>query len=264
MKKFYIHNGQTEQGPLTFNEIKTLNLKTDTPIWYEGLENWSKAGDIDELKDILNGHSTPPPFQKKTPPVNQPTTYTPEEPVENNNRTVLYIRLAIIIGAVISVWLIYQYNRTESIVHAQQIQLDEQAEKELERQRINEQLTQKNRNYRNNWFNYIQAGHGSYNYSVLGGITNLEIEVGNSTEYLLEEVIVNVSYIKDNGGIWKAESVILNNIPPNASKTVSAPNSERGTSVKVEITGITSKKMHFCYYPGKTGNNVDDPYFCRI
>lgn len=40
---------------------------------------------------------------------------------------------------------------------------------------------------------------------------------------MLNEVNVNVDYIKDNGEIFKSEIVTLNNIPAHQNKSASAP-----------------------------------------
>ena len=133
-----------------------------------------------------------------------------------------------------------------------------------ERNRINEELTIKNRNYRNNIEQYVGANTNRYSYNELGGISNLDIIITNNTEYLLDEVNVNVDYIKDNGGIYKSEIVTIYNIPAKQDKSVSAPESDRGTSVEAKIQTISSKKLHMCYdntFAPKAGEI--DPYFCK-
>jgi hypothetical protein len=74
MKKFYLHNGTEQQGPFDIDELKTKNINKDTPIWHEGLSEWTVADKIDELKDLLKT-TTPPPFaekQKIPPPITKP------------------------------------------------------------------------------------------------------------------------------------------------------------------------------------------------
>ena len=51
--KFYIHNGTEQQGPFTIEELKLQNVDLSTPIWYEGLNDWSTIGEIEELKKML-------------------------------------------------------------------------------------------------------------------------------------------------------------------------------------------------------------------
>lgn len=61
MKKYFLNDGTGQQGPFSLEELKTMNLKSDTPIWYDGLPSWTTAGALDELKDVIM--HTPPPFQ---------------------------------------------------------------------------------------------------------------------------------------------------------------------------------------------------------
>jgi hypothetical protein len=51
--KFYIHNVKEQQGPFTIEELKLQNIDLSTPIWYEGLNDWSTVGEIEELKNML-------------------------------------------------------------------------------------------------------------------------------------------------------------------------------------------------------------------
>lgn len=62
MRHYYIHDGQMEKGPFDFEELKSQSLGKETPVWYEGLESWAKAENLDELKEYFNKRSTPPPF----------------------------------------------------------------------------------------------------------------------------------------------------------------------------------------------------------
>ncbi len=48
---------------------------------------------------------------------------------------------------------------------------------------------------------------------------------------------------------------------PGTQQSEQAPNSDRGTSVELEISQAYSDKMNF-YYPSNSGNN-EDPYFYK-
>ena len=48
MRQYFFHNGQNQEGPLELVQLNSHNLKKDTPIWYEGLENWTTAGEIED------------------------------------------------------------------------------------------------------------------------------------------------------------------------------------------------------------------------
>jgi len=65
MKKYYLHNGKKQIGPFNISELKGKGIKLETEIWFEGIVDWTKAGDIDELKSLFL-QSNPPPIKKKT------------------------------------------------------------------------------------------------------------------------------------------------------------------------------------------------------
>ena len=61
MKKYFYSNGKEKQGPFSFEELKNENINKSTLIWYEGLEDWKPAGEIQELEEILQ--LIPPPIE---------------------------------------------------------------------------------------------------------------------------------------------------------------------------------------------------------
>ncbi len=60
MKKYFYSNTDEKHGPLSFDELKNENIKNDTMIWLEGLEDWTPASEIEEMKPILE--LKPPPI----------------------------------------------------------------------------------------------------------------------------------------------------------------------------------------------------------
>lgn len=77
MKKYYLHTGTEQLGPFDIEELKSKNIQKDTPIWYEGLTEWTTAEKIIDLKEVFNV-KTPPPFIKEQtpPPINKETENT--------------------------------------------------------------------------------------------------------------------------------------------------------------------------------------------
>ena len=68
MKKYYIHNGVEQLGPFDLEELKTKSINNDTPIWYEGIENWTSASKIVELKELFETKIPPPYNPSPSPP----------------------------------------------------------------------------------------------------------------------------------------------------------------------------------------------------
>jgi len=60
MKKYFYSNGEEKQGPFSFEEIKKENIKKETLVWFEGLEDWKPAEEIEEFEEIFQ--LIPPPL----------------------------------------------------------------------------------------------------------------------------------------------------------------------------------------------------------
>lgn len=63
--KYYIHEGTVQKGPYDLYELKGLAIRRDTPVWYEGLDKWTTAGEVEELKSLF---AAPPVFNSSNPP----------------------------------------------------------------------------------------------------------------------------------------------------------------------------------------------------
>lgn len=195
MTQYYFHDGQKEQGPFDIEQLKSKTLQKDTPIWYEGLESWTTVGEVDELKQLFASKPTPPPLIKSdpkattTPPkIEQPsygtTNYQDTFPTKKKSLLVpLVIGGILIVGALI-IWLLYQNNQNTTVIHDLQdsvsTQSSAEADKEAERQKINQANTLKNMNFRNKWESYIkvQNTEPTIDYT-LGGISAFTVYVSS-------------------------------------------------------------------------------------
>ena len=60
MEYYYVYKGE-KKGPFSLTEIYKKDIKEDTLIWYEGLNDWTKAIEISELKVMFKVDSPPIP-----------------------------------------------------------------------------------------------------------------------------------------------------------------------------------------------------------
>jgi hypothetical protein len=265
MRAYFIHDGQQEVGPLSLEDLKVKSVSATTPIWYEGLSEWTTAIKIEEVKTYLQLSVQPPAFNKAPitpPPFSHQTSSLPTKKKSNLVRNII-IGLGVVallfMGLVLVGYAFADDESTDSV-------LIEEVEEAAPDAAL-EELTLKNRNYRNNFEKYIIVDTNQYTIDGLGGISNLDVVVRNTTEYSLDEVTVTIEYIQENGDVFKSEEVSFYNIPPNKDKSLSAPDSPRGLSVNVRMDMITSKQMHFCFYTmngrGQFIENDKDPYFCK-
>lgn len=247
MKKYFLHNGTENIGPFNQEELKEQKITKDTPIWYEGIADWTSAGEIDELKSILA--STPPPFTKKTPPEFKAVT-------KKKSKTLKYVLIAVA-GFVLLILLLLGFSKTQNSSYDDEIETYPAAESAVD---DGSAL----RTIRNSIEENIIVTTNDYTIDVLGGITNLDIKVTNTTDYKIDAITVAVDYIKESGEVYKKEYVTFSNIPAHQDKTASAPDSDRGTSVEVKAEAIYSKKLNLCYdgtvapYAGDP-----DPFLCK-
>jgi len=94
MKKYYLQIATEKVGPFDIEDLKTLGVNKDTPIWYDGLASWTTAGNVDELKNLFT--TTPPPFDQPTPPPHTTATITPAKTKTNWTKWIVWGIIAII------------------------------------------------------------------------------------------------------------------------------------------------------------------------
>ncbi len=364
MKKYYYNDGTAQQGPFTLEELQAKNITAQTPVWYDGLPDWTTAGQVEELKDIFV--HTPPPFHAPASPVEEikpvgtatsatavssAATFTSSattpsaKPAKKSTAWLSYVLALLVLGGV--GYLVYQDmeknkennnstttttettmspamdstantgshqivvepNETtqseaakeEAVTTApvttattatkentppvantaktqkatltpatakpgtstsktQQAEAQKKAEEEKKKLLAAQAAAAAEMEYRNNWPKYITFGKLDFNDNG-DGIDAFNVPVYNGTNAMLDKVTVRVDYMKKDKKVLKSETIVIYNIPPAAGINGKAPESKKGNNVKVFITGLTSRKLHFCY-PSNSGI-PGDSYFCN-
>ena len=59
MSKYFIKNEAGQEGPFTLEELKTKGISASTAIMQEGTENWTTAGELEELKALFTAQEAP-------------------------------------------------------------------------------------------------------------------------------------------------------------------------------------------------------------
>lgn len=60
-KYFYTENGN-RFGPITYDQLKNVSIRPDTLVWFHGLDDWTPARELEEMKPILE--LLPPPLEE--------------------------------------------------------------------------------------------------------------------------------------------------------------------------------------------------------
>ena len=111
MKQYYYSDGKNQFGPFSKIELQNTGISKETLVWFEGLSEWQKAGDIEDLADLFPKKQTPPPLpnQKSTIPQplisNEMTVVRPQQKKRSKKKVIIWccsILLFVVILAVIS------------------------------------------------------------------------------------------------------------------------------------------------------------------
>lgn len=101
---YYYHNGASQVGPFSLEELIKQPVKADTQVWKEGTPSWQSAKDLPEIASLLR--PTPPPM---TPPpfngsANTSSHYAAPPPETKKKSSiwgkVLFLLLLIIAGLI--------------------------------------------------------------------------------------------------------------------------------------------------------------------
>jgi hypothetical protein len=63
-REYYITNGDEQLGPFKIEQLKDLDINSETSVWYEGIGDWTLITNVEELNYLVK--KSPPPFKKET------------------------------------------------------------------------------------------------------------------------------------------------------------------------------------------------------
>lgn len=75
MTEYWAIINENQEGPFSLDELMSLDITADTPVWCAGMEAWAWAADIPEIAERLTSTGT-----VKIPPIPD-TPFIPEIPV---------------------------------------------------------------------------------------------------------------------------------------------------------------------------------------
>jgi hypothetical protein len=208
MKRFYLHNGTEQQGPFDIEDLKTKNISRETSIWYEGLDEWTTAEKVEDLKSLFK--STPPPLRatKLVPPPLQKThTKVTSEAAKKKKNTLGKILQSIgIIGAIVLIiFFVTGYFSTD---HGISIDTQTYQEKVMT---VEEIESSKPTNFLTASGNYTENFWGT-KIKVNGVITN------TATVATYKDAVVRIRYYsKTKTELGSEKYTIYETLPPNST-----------------------------------------------
>ena len=88
----------------------------------------------------------------------------------------------------------------------------------------------------------VSVRSNDYKVGLFGGIDNLQLTVNNKSAHFVDQVEVEVNYLKPNGKVVGTETYKVKGLRPFASRTISVPASDRGVKVNYKILNIYSQQ----------------------
>ncbi len=89
----------------------------------------------------------------------------------------------------------------------------------------------------------VSVRSNNYERGAFGGIRGLELTVYNNSDYLVDEVSVELQIMKPSEQPLRTDIITFKNIGSNKSITVKVPDSQRGIRVDYHITNVQSKQF---------------------
>lgn len=213
MKKYFLHNGTEQQGPFDIDNLKAKNIKKDTPIWFEGLSEWTTAGKIAEL-NVLFTNATPPPFNASSsnpPPPKEPSNHSADvkSKAEPNKKNTLGVVLQSIgaVGALIIIGMVIYGTMNKNDGGTTATDTKSYKEKVMTVEEIE----------RAQPANFLSAG-GTYNENFWGDKLKVHGKIkNNATVASYKDAVVKVTYYsKTMTALGSKEYTIYENFPPHS------------------------------------------------
>ena len=90
---------------------------------------------------------------------------------------------------------------------------------------------------------FVSVKSNEYKKVAFGGIRDLQLTVTNDSKYILDNVIVELQYLKPSEQPLRTENIQFTSVGPNATSTIRVPDTNRGIKVAFRIIHIKSRQM---------------------
>jgi hypothetical protein len=89
-----------------------------------------------------------------------------------------------------------------------------------------------------NLFRLVSVKANKYKTGLLGGISNLQLELSNNSLHELHKVAVEIKYLGPEKKVVKRQTVYFDNVSPGSQAVLDVPKSNRGVTVEYAVTDI--------------------------
>lgn len=86
----------------------------------------------------------------------------------------------------------------------------------------------------------VSVNANEYKRAAFGGIKDLQLTVSNKSSFVLDQVLVELSYLKPSELPLTTETITFRSVAPNGSMTIKIPDNNRGIKVTYKIKQVVS------------------------
>jgi hypothetical protein len=143
MKKYFLQDGSSTIGPFDLEDLKEKKITRDTLVWCEGMEDWKKATEVNELGGILT--AVPPPIKMAftIPPIPKATKVEENVIILGLSKKMFYTVSGILAVLIISTFILntFQENSRDALDQKNKTTERENEQFTVQQKEIEEQKT---------------------------------------------------------------------------------------------------------------------------
>lgn len=234
MNQYYIHDGKEQLGPYSIEQLKEKNINRDTPIWKDSLTAWTKAGDLEELNEILK--PIPPPFVSSPPPAKSviPQNY----PVQRKKSKSLYWLIFIVVAIGIAIAVYINNNRNSYSIENNSAPVNQPKTAE----EIQEELAA---NERSNPLKYLEVVDGTFRTNLLDETVLEGTIICTAKIAKFKDVVLEAQFYSTSNTLLKSERFTRYEVWGNGSRVTfkfktNAPKETKKVGFKI-IDAVTAE-----------------------
>lgn len=92
-------------------------------------------------------------------------------------------------------------------------------------------------------YDQVHLEASAFKVGLLGGVSDLDITVTNSSAYPLDQVAVEIKYYGLEKKLVKSQTLVFSNVPAGKRRTLEVPRTNRGITIDYTVVGINSKVL---------------------
>ena len=206
MREYFLHNGNEQEGPFTIDELKNKNITKQTSIWYDGIAEWTIAGNIEELNVLFK---TLPPEFKPSANVRPATQSLENKAPKRKGKTTLKLVGILALLVIVLIIIASASNNSDPVdeTYVEKVMSIEEVEKSEAQ-------------------NFLAAS-GNYNENFWGTKLNVHgLIKNNATVATYKDAVVKVTYYSKTKTVLGSKEYTI--------YEVFAPHSEKPFELKIE------------------------------